>query len=116
MQQQLYQHQFDNGMVVLAEEMPWLESASFALLVPAGSIHDPADRRGLANCACEMVQRGCGPRDSRQFIEDLDRLGAERSAALSTTHASYGAAVLARNLRPTLEIYADLVRRPTPAR
>jgi predicted Zn-dependent peptidase len=99
-------------MVLLAEEMPWLESTAFALLLPAGSTRDPDDRRGLASFTCEMVQRGCGERDSRAFVEDLDRLGADRSATVSATHASYGAAVLARNLYPTLQIYADLVRVP----
>lgn len=112
MHQRLYHHQLANGLVLLAEEMPWLESAALALLLPAGSTRDPAGRPGLANFVCEMVQRGCGERDSRAFVEGLDRLGADRSASVSGAHASYGAAVLARNLRPTLEIYADLVRRP----
>lgn len=110
--QRLYHHELPNGLVLLAEEMPWLESSAFAILLPAGSIRDPAERRGLASFTCEMVQRGCGTRDSRAFVEDLDRLGADRSASVSATHASYGAAVLARNLHPTLQIYADLVRRP----
>jgi predicted Zn-dependent peptidase len=59
-----------------------------------------------------MVQRGCGPRNSRQFVEDLDRLGTDRSASVSAAHTSFGASMLSDNLEPTLKIYSDLVRRP----
>lgn len=107
-----YSHTFENGLVLLAERMDWLESAAFAVLLPAGCSHDPDDLLGLSNFVCEMVQRGCGDRSSRQFVEDLDRLGVDRSASVSASHTSYGGATLAENLNRTLEIYADLVRRP----
>ena len=110
--QALYSHQFDNGLVLLAESMDWLESAAFSLQVPAGYAHDPPERLGLSNFLCDMVQRGCGSRDSRQFIEDLDRSGVDRSASVSVNHTSFGAAMLAGNLASSLAIYADLVQRP----
>ncbi len=112
MTQAIYSHQFDNGMVLLAESMDWLESVAFTIQCPAGYTYDPPDRLGLANFACEMVQRGCGTRTSRQFVEDLDRLGVDRSASVAGAHTSFGAAMLSENLGRTLAIYADLVRRP----
>jgi predicted Zn-dependent peptidase len=56
--------------------------------------------------------RGCGSRDSRQFVNDLDNLGVERGESVSAVHASFGGATLADNLFAALEIYADLLRRP----
>ena len=50
--------------------------------------------------------RGCGPRDSRQFVEDLDNLGVERGDSVSPVHASFGGATLADNLFAALEIYS----------
>lgn len=108
----IHTHRFENGLVLVAELMDWLESAAFSLLVPAGCSRDPADRLGLANLTCEMAQRGCGSRDSRQFVEDLELLGADTSASVSTVHCSYGGAMPAESLLETLSIYADLVRRP----
>lgn len=105
-------HQFDNGLTLIAERMDWLESAAFTLLLPAGCSRDPADRAGLSNLLCEMVQRGCGDRDSRQFVEDLDNLGADRSASVSNAHGSFSAAIPAGKLYETLAIHADVVRRP----
>jgi len=110
--QKIHSHSLDNGLVLVAESMDWLESCAFTLVLPAGCARDPAGRHGLANFVCEMVQRGCGELDSRQFSETLDRLGADRSASVSAAHTSFGAATLADNLDDSLGLYADLVQRP----
>jgi len=108
----IHVHELANGMVLLAESMPWLESVSFCLLLPAGCIFDRTDRQGLANLVGDMVQRGCGPRDSRQFVEELDGLGVEHSCGVSSFQTSFGAAMPYERLPQALTIFADLVRRP----
>ncbi|MCH2123380.1 MAG: insulinase family protein [Pirellulaceae bacterium] len=108
----IFTEHLDNGMTIVAESMDWLESVAFSLLVPAGCSRDAHHLAGLANFSCEMVQRGCGSRDSRQFIEDLDNLGVERSANVSTVHTSFGGAMVADKIYEALAIYCDLIRRP----
>ena len=108
----IFIHKFDNDLVLLAESMDWLESAAFSLLVRAGCNRDPDDRLGLANFACEMVQRGSGQRDSRRFVTDLELLGADTSASVSNAHSSFGGAMPAESLYEALSIYADVARRP----
>lgn len=112
MSQPTLSHTFPNGLVLLAEPMDWLESAAFTLLAPAGCIHDPANRKGLTSFTCEMALRGAGPRDSRQFVQDLDNLGVERSESVSDAHTRYSGATVAANLPEALAIFADVVRRP----
>src|SRR4051794_26215548 len=92
--------------------MPWLESAAFAVLVQAGCAHEPAGKLGLASLTCEMAQRGAGKRDSRQFVADLENLGADSSASVSIAHTSFGGAMPAESLPQVLSIFADLVQRP----
>lgn len=103
---------FPNGLTLLAEPMNWLESAAFTLLVPAGCAYEPEDRGGLATFTSEMTIRGAGPRDSRRLLDDLDNLGVERSESVFDTHIRYSGATLADNLLESLEIYADILRRP----
>ena len=105
-------HTYPNGLVLVAEPMMSLQSAAFTFLTPAGSIHDPTDRGGLSSFTCEMALRGAGPRDSRQFILDLDNLGVDHNESVSNAHTSYSGAMLAENLAPALTIFADLLRRP----
>lgn len=112
MNQEIHTHQLANGLVLAAEEMPWLESAAFALVLPAGCARDPADRFGLGNLTCEMVQRGCGERGSRQFVEDLEMLGSETSAGILPSHTTFAGAMPSDSLHEVLDIYADVVRRP----
>lgn len=105
-------HTFDNGLVLVAEPMPWLESAAFTLLVPAGAVYDPPQREGLAAFTCEMVLRGAGPRNSRQFVDALDNLGVERGESVGDAHMAFSGATLSTSLHTALEIYADVLRRP----
>lgn len=107
-----YFHTLGNGLVLVGESMPWLESVAVSFALPAGSRFDPPGRAGLASLTAEMVQRGCGPRDSRRFLEDLERLGVESSGSVANAHASFGAAMIADRLPAFLPLYADLVRTP----
>jgi predicted Zn-dependent peptidase len=110
--QKIHSHAFPNGLTLVAEEMPWLESAAFALLMPAGCAYEPANKLGLASLTCEMSQRGAGKRDSRQFLADLENLGADSSASVSIAHTSVGGAMPAESLPEVLSIFADLAQRP----
>jgi predicted Zn-dependent peptidase len=105
-------HEFDNGLTLVTQRMDWVESAAFSLLVPAGCARDPRPLLGLGNLTSEMVQRGCGPRDSRQFVNDLENLGVDHNSSVANAHASFGGAMPADKLLAALEIYADLVMRP----
>lgn len=112
MTQKIFHHSLANGLTLVAEEMPWLESAAFALLVPAGCVVEPRERLGRASLTCEMAQRGAGERDSRRFLEDLENLGADTSASVSIAHTSFGGAMPAESLPQVLSIFGDLVQRP----
>ncbi len=110
--QQIFVHQLGNGLTLLGEVMPWLESAAFALAVPAGCQLDPDERAGLANFTCEMAQRGCGDLDSRQFIEQLESLGVDSGSSVSVYHSHFTGAMPAERLADALGVFRDVVRNP----
>ncbi len=112
MKEPILSHTYANGLVLVAEPMLSLESAAFTFLVPAGCAWDPQGQEGLGSLTCEMALRGSGPRDSRQFIQDLENLGVERGESVSASHTSFSGATLAKNLIPALDIITDLIRRP----
>ncbi len=112
----IQQHEYPNGLVLVAETMPGLQSASFTLLIPAGAAYEAAQGLdsggGAASMACEWLMRGAGPRDSRELLTALDNLGVSHSESAQTLHTSLAAATLGANLIPALEIFADVVLRP----
>ncbi len=105
-------HHYDNGLVLLSERMEWLESAAFSLFLPARAIRAPAGGLGVRDFTPRTVQRGCGERDSRQFISDLENLGVDYSSSVAGAHARIGGAMLADQLDRVLAIFSDVVLRP----
>lgn len=112
MTQTLFSHTYSNGLTLIAESMPWLESAAFLIAPPGGCIYDPLGVEGLGNFTSEMVMRGCGPRDNRAFVQDLNNLGVNFFSAMGVEHVSFGAAMPASQTNAALEIFADLILRP----
>ncbi len=101
-----------NGLVLLVEPKPDVQSAALSLMVPAGSIYEPAGCGGTAALLSDLITRGAGDRDSRQLAFAFDTLGVQRSETVGWNFISFSAATLADNLAPALELYADLVLRP----
>lgn len=101
-----------NGLTILAQPMPWLRTAAFALAVRAGVECEPEGRGGLAGLLCEMAQRGAGPYSSRNVVALQDNLGLDHSAGVSSALASYGAAMPGESLSDALRLYAEIIRRP----
>ena len=112
MNEVILHHQYENGLTLVAQPMPWLESAAFSIAVPAGFRYDPEDRLGLANFTCEMVQRGCGDLDGRAWVEALDFLGVDYTSSASLYNTNFGGAMQHGQLLDALRIYADVIQRP----
>ena len=112
MKQSLHSARLDNGIVLLGEDLPGLESVAIAFHTPAGAIHDGPGRCGLATLSGEMMLRGAGDRSSRAIVEALEGAGIQWAQSVSTSHASFAGAMVARQLPEALPIYADILRRP----
>ena len=105
-------HEYPNGLILVAEAMPHVQSAAFNLLLPAGAAYDRAGALGSASMLAEWITRGAGDRDSRALLTALDNLGVSHGEGAQTLHTSVSAATLGRNLIPALEIFADVILRP----
>ncbi len=106
------QHEYPNGLVLVAETMPGVQSAAFSLLLPAGAAYEPEGGGGAASMLADWITRGAGDRDSRALLSALDNLGVNHGEGAQTLHTSISAATLGRNLIPALELFADVVLRP----
>src|SRR3954466_1425468 len=80
--QEVYHHQFANGLTLLAERMEHVRSAALNFLVPAGCICDPPEYLGAASVLSELITRGAGTRDSRALSLALDSLGVDRDESV----------------------------------
>lgn len=112
MGQQVYQHTFANGLVLLAERMDHVRSAAFNFLVPAGCAFDPAGQGGVASVLAGLITRGAGARGSRELSLALDNLGVDSDESVGAVNMRFWGSTLARNVPAALDIYADILLRP----
>ncbi|MBN4052724.1 insulinase family protein [Roseiflexus sp. AH-315-K22] len=100
------------GMPLLTERISGVRSAGLCWLLPAGAVHDPSDRLGLAAIHREMLLRGAGDLDSRAHADAMDRVGAGRSTGVSTFHLSLASSFVGSHTAEVLPLLADMVTRP----
>lgn len=108
----VHQHVFPNGLVLLAEPMSYVRTASFNFLIPAGYAYDPANYPGTSNLLSGIISRGAGPFDNKELMLEMDALGLDREESVGVLHTRVWGATLSRNLLPSLELYSHVVLRP----
>ncbi len=104
---------FDNGLIVLVRENHAAPLAVLDGYMPAGSIHDPADRAGLSAFTASMLTRGSADYDFDRFNETIESVGASLGMASDTHITSFGLTCLSEDFERLTGVLADALRRPT---
>ena len=107
-----FQHTLANGLTLLGEKMPGMQSAAMAFVVAAGAATDPVDRCGSSTVLSDLVLRGAGNLDNKQLTDYLDSLGLQRGSSVGIHHTRFSCAAVAAKVVEALPAYADIVRRP----
>ncbi|MBN2138043.1 MAG: insulinase family protein [Sedimentisphaerales bacterium] len=113
MAEKLDKHVLDNGMVVLGEPMDAVESAAFGFMLPAGASVVGQGCCGAGSVINDWIFRGAGKRSSRELGDALDGLGLHRAGSVGSSHISLGASMEASNLAEAVNLYADVILRPS---
>jgi zinc protease len=82
------------------------------LAVDAGSSSDSAAKAGLAGLAMDVLDEGTATRDAFHIADELDALGARVSTGNTLDLSLVSLNALPMNLRPSLEIFADVALHP----
>jgi predicted Zn-dependent peptidase len=103
----------ENGMVLLGEPMEAVESVAFGFMLPAGAARMPDGCCGAGNVIADWIFRGAGDKDSRQLSDAIDGLGLVRGRSVGSSHIAIGGALEAGNLAEALDLYADIILKPS---
>ncbi len=101
-----------NGLRVIAERMPNLQSVSIGIWVKAGSMLELPQENGLSHLMEHMSFKGTKTRSARELAEQMDAIGGHMNAATSKVFTSYYAKVCYSDLENAVDILADIVRNP----
>ncbi|GGF31512.1 peptidase M16 [Youhaiella tibetensis] len=100
----------DNGVTVLTDDMPHLESASLGVWVKAGSRSERKDEHGISHLLEHMAFKGTATRNSLQIAETIENVGGDLNAATSIEHTGYFARVLKEDVGLAADILADILQ------
>ena len=109
---EIFQHQLDNGLRLVAEPIAGAQSLAMSFLTPAGVAYEPDDQQGIAEILAEMVCRGAGDLDAKAHSDALDQLGVQRGTSVETVHHSLSATMIGSKLPQALPLLVDMIRRP----
>ena len=100
----------DNGMVVLTDDMPHLESASLGVWVKAGARSERKSEHGVSHLLEHMAFKGTRTRNALQIAEAIENVGGDLNAATSIEHTGYFARVLKDDVGLAADILADILQ------
>lgn len=101
-----------NGIRVWHAQWGDLPIVSLLAVIPRGSETDPKGKAGLSYLTADMLDEGAGARSALELSEELQRLATDYSASAAVDYTLLSMDLLAENLGPSLDLLADMVRRP----
>jgi len=105
-------HRMANGVRVVTERMPGLQSASLGVWVAAGGRHERVDQNGVAHFLEHMAFKGTTKRSALQIAEAIENVGGYINAYTSREMTAYYARVLADDVPLALDVISDIVLNP----
>ncbi len=103
-------HKLSNGVAVLLEEMPHLESASIGAWIKTGSSNETVDTNGLSHFMEHLFFKGTRTRTARQLMETVESRGGSMNASTGRDWTSVYVRILADHVPLALELLGDVLK------
>jgi zinc protease len=101
-----------NGLKVMLVQYHQLPIVQFNLVLPTGTIADPAEKAGTANLTVRMLDEGTEQRTALQIADALDFIGAHLSASTSYDGSFVTLEALKEHVASALDIFSDVLLHP----
>ncbi len=110
---QVVRRTLSNGLRVVAAPRPGIPQAVLRVVVPAGSVADPAEHPGAASLVGSLLTEGTQRLSADDLNARLDFLGAAVSATVGHDYAEVEAFLLSETLEEGIGLFAEMVTKPT---
>jgi predicted Zn-dependent peptidase len=102
-----------NGLTVVTDPMPQLESASLGVWVNCGARHETQRVMGVSHMLEHMAFKGTARRTARGIAEEIEAVGGVLNAYTSREQTAFHARVLKSDVPLAVDILADILTHPT---
>jgi predicted Zn-dependent peptidase len=102
-----------NGLTVVSDPMPGLESAALGIWVNTGSRNETQSQMGVSHMLEHMAFKGTATRSARAIAEEIEAVGGVLNAYTSREQTAFHARVLKDDVPLALDMIADILTNPT---
>jgi len=102
-----------NGLTVVTDRMPQLESAMLGVWVNAGGRNETRDVMGVSHMLEHMAFKGTLRRSARDIAEEIEAVGGYLNAYTSREQTAFHARVLKADVPLGIDLLADILTHPT---
>jgi predicted Zn-dependent peptidase len=99
-----------NGVRVVSETVPYVQSASVGLWVGVGSRDETEPLRGISHFIEHMLFKGTKRRDARQIADEIESRGGHLNAFTTKETTCFETRVLAEDVPLAMDILTDMMR------
>lgn len=102
-----------NGLTIVTDHMPHIETAAIGVWVEAGARHETAATNGVSHLLEHMAFKGTERRSARQIAEEIEAAGGYLNAYTAREQTCYYARVLKDDAPLAVDILSDILINPT---
>ena len=106
-------HRLANGLTIVTERMPGLESSTIGVWAKAGARNENAEQNGIAHFLEHMAFKGTKTRSALEIAEVIEDVGGFINAYTSREMTAYYTRVLGADVPLALEVLADILMNST---
>lgn len=102
-----------NGLTVVSDPMPTLESVAIGIWVNTGSRNETPRQMGISHMLEHMAFKGTTRRSARAISEEIEAVGGILNAYTGREQTAFHARVLKQDVPMALDIITDILTNPT---
>ena len=100
----------NNGLRVINDYMPEVESVSVNVWVKTGSRNETKNINGISHFLEHMAFKGTTTKNTQQIAEEFDNIGGTVNAFTSISETSFYTKVLKEHTEKAVELLADILQ------
>lgn len=99
----------DNGIRVVMEKIPYVNSVSIGIIIDNGSIREDKHNSGVSHFIEHMLFKGTKKRTAKDIAEAIDNIGGQLNAFTGKESTCYYAKVLYNHIDIAIDVLADML-------
>lgn len=103
----------DNGLRVITDTVPTVESVAVGIWCDVGTRHENMQHNGVAHMVEHMMFNGTPTRSSKDIVEEIETVGGQFNAYTSRENTAYYIHLLKEDIALALDVLSDMIQRPT---